>query len=327
MANNPSPSSTERVDLGVAIVSFNTRDMLARCLASLIAEIQSTGLSAEICVVDNASHDGSAELVRTAFPNVRLVESPRNLGFAVANNVVLSRWLAAGSTPPRWILLLNPDTEWTPGALVTLIRALEERPRAGLAGPALRYPDGRFQHAAFRFPGLVQTWLDLFPIPRLMDHPVNGRYPEALYERGEPFQVDFPLGACLLTRGEAAEHVGLLDDGYFLYCEELDWARRFQDAGYRAVCAPRAVLIHHAGASTRQFAGESFSQLWRSRLRYFERHEPRARRMVLCASIRLGLRLRSLADRLAEACGRLSPAEQAARRAAYRAVFSTRGPP
>jgi hypothetical protein len=325
MASKPSPSSTEPAELGVVVVSYNTRELLARCLASVSAEAARSGVRAEVWVVDNASRDGSAEMVRTAFPEVRLVEETANVGFAAANNVVLRRWLAPGGRPPRWLLLLNPDAELTPGSLARLITGLSSQPGAGLAGPSLRYPDGGFQHAAFRFPGLIQTWLDLFPVPRLMDHPLNGRYPRSRYDRAEPFAVDFPLGACLLAPGEAARQVGVLDEGFRLYCEELDWARRFQRAGLGVVCVPAAVVIHHAGASSRQLAGESFSRLWQSRLRYFDRYEPPLRRVVLRASIRAGLALRLLADRVAAARGRLPAQERDARRAAYRAVFAAPG--
>jgi GT2 family glycosyltransferase len=163
--------------------------------------------------------------------------------------------------------------------------------------------------------------LDLFPVARLADTTINGRYPCSAYAAGRPFAVDFVLGACMLVRADDLRRIGTLDEGYFMYCEEIDWCRRFRAAGRSVVCVPEAVVVHHAGASTRQFRSAMFSALWRSRLRMYARHEPAPRRALLTAAVRWGLRARSLADRLAVASGRLDPAEGAERAAAYRAVL------
>ena len=128
-------------------------------------------------------------------------------------------------------------------------------PEVGGVGAQLRYPDGRFQHGAFRFPGLLQLWFDLFPPRprRLLDSRLNGRYPRAVYEGGRPFPIDFALGAALMVRGAAIAAAGLLDEGYFMYAEEVDWCWRIRRAGWPFYCVPSAVVIHHGGASTRQF--------------------------------------------------------------------------
>ena len=228
----------------MVIVSYNTRDLVLRCLEALQAELDRGSWLAHssVWVVDNASGDGSAAAVAEHHPWVHLVALGENRGFTAGNNVALGHWLAGPGACPRWVLLLNPDTEVQPGALGELVDALERDPTAGLAGPLLRYPDGRFQHAAFRFPGIVQTWLDLVPVPRLMDTRLNGRYPRHRYAARVPFVVDFPLGACLLARGAALARVGGLDEGFFMYCEEIDWAQRFRQAGYRSLCVPGAVV-------------------------------------------------------------------------------------
>jgi N-acetylglucosaminyl-diphospho-decaprenol L-rhamnosyltransferase len=314
-----------RPALGVVIVSFNTCTLLDRCLTSLGAEVARLGLSSETWVVDNASTDGSAEMVVAHHPWVRVEALASNLGFAAGNNRVLQRWLDEPAARPTWCLLLNPDTELRPGALEALIGALEPDVAAAVAGPALVYPDGRFQHGAFRFPGLAQTALDLFPIARLMDTRVNGRYPRQRYARGRAFAVDFTLGACMLVRAYAMARVGPLDEGFFMYCEEVDWARRFRDAGYRTLCVPSAVVVHHAGASTAQIRDAMFTALWRSRLRYFAKHASPARRALLVAVVRTGLVGQTLLDRYAVARGHLTAADRARRAAAYRAVLA--GPP
>ncbi len=285
--------------LGVVIVSFNTRDLLDACLSALAADLRVAGFDAaelgaagpgvEVWVVDNASTDGSAAMVAERHPWVQLDGLDENAGFTAANNRVLERWAAAPDRCPDWVLLLNPDTELRPGALAALVSALAAAPDVAVAGPRLVYPDGRFQHGAFRFPGIVQTWLDLFPVNRLVDSTLNGRYPRRVYARGRPFAVDFVLGACMLVRGAALRAVGPLDPGYFMYCEEIDWCRRFRAAGWRILCVPAAELIHHAGASTSQRRGLANAELWRSRRRYFRIHGSPAQRLLTGAIIRLGL--------------------------------------
>jgi GT2 family glycosyltransferase len=318
--------STERADVGVVIVSYNTRDLLDRCLTSLGSELRRVPLSADVRVVDNASQDGSADMVQARHPDVSVRQLPENIGFAAANNTVLDEWSEDELAAPEWVLILNPDTEVRPAAIATLVDVMSAEPTAAVAGPRLEYPDGRFQHGAFRFPGFAQTVLDLFPIDRLMDTSLNGRYPRSRYERRRPFAVDFPLGACMLVRGSALADVGPMDDGFFMYCEEIDWCRRFRDAGYDVLCVPEAVVAHHAGASTGQFRGAMLAQLWRSRLRYFQKHEPPARRALLRATVRCGLRLRRLADRIDTRRGLMGADERAERAAAYNAVFSPRLP-
>lgn len=259
------------------IVSYNTRELLLESLASVVDEP-----GVETIVVDNASGDGSADAVAERFPCVTLIRSPVNLGFAGGVN------RAAEAARGEMLLVLNPDARVCPGALDSLLDVLTRQPRAALVGPSLRYPDGGWQAAAFRFPGLVQVFLDLFPIDRLMDSRLNGRVSSA-----RPIAVDYPLGACMLIRRAAWDDVGPLDDGYFMYLEEIDWCRRARQRGWQIWHQPAAVAIHHGGAATRQQPDAMFAQLWRSRLRYYQRfHGPGTNRLVH-AVIRLGLRRRA----------------------------------
>jgi GT2 family glycosyltransferase len=262
--------------------------LLLDAIASVIDEME-----VEVIVCDNASQDGSADAVAAAFPSVQLVRSADNLGFAGGTNRAAR--LARGER----LLLLNPDAALRRGALDILVDCLDAHPRAAAVGPALVYPDGRPQPAAFRFPGLVQVGLDLFPIARLMDSPFNGRLHHATRSR----PIDHPLGACMLIRRRAWQEVGPLDEGYFMYLEEVDWCRRARARGWQVWYAPRAVAIHHAGSATRQQPDAMFAQLWRSRLRYYQRFAKPLYNRLVHALVRLGL---SVAARRADPARRAS---------------------
>ncbi|MHB1005275.1 MAG: glycosyltransferase family 2 protein [Chloroflexota bacterium] len=299
-------------DVSAIVVSYNTRELLRRCLRSVVAARQSDGLDVELVVVDNASADGSAAMVASEFPDAVLVASDRNLGFAAASNVGLAR--ARG----RYPLLLNPDTEVRPGALGALVAFARARPGAAAVGPSLVYADGSPQHACFRFPTLTMQFLDLFPLQhRLLDTRLNGRYPLG---QKRPFPVDHPLGACMLLSREALAALGPLDEGFFIYCEEVDWCWRAKKAGWQVYCVPEAVVVHHAAQSTRQFAELMFVELYRSRARLFDKHYGLVRRWAVRGLIAAGMGRLALLDAVAAARGRLARPLLQARLAAYREV-------
>ena len=315
--------------LGIVIVSYNVRDLLRACLQSVYEDLARTpGLTAEVVVVDNASADGSADMVAEEFPLVHLVASQENLGFARGNNVGLQ---LLGFGPPRSeargrrpeaVMLLNPDTELQPGALAELTGFLAAHPHAGGCCPRLNYGDGRFQPSAFRFPGLIQLYLDLHPIPRLMQTQLNGRYPRERYDRGQPFPIDFALGAALLVRAEAIDAAGLLDEGYFMYAEEMDWQMRIQQAGWPLYCVPTARITHYEGQSARQFRRAMTVALWRSRLRYYDKHHPAWKRRLERWLIARAMRARLEEARAALAAGEGNAEELQDQVAAYADVLS-----
>lgn len=308
--------------LAVIVVSYHVRELLRGCLRSIAASAARTAdrLTVTTVVVDNASADGSADMIVTEFPAVHLIASQKNLGFTGANNAAL-RWLglpggkinrtqtpqiersdldqlpheSAQSAPPLascpsphdkedafrapdYVLLLNPDTEVTGDALWQMVSFLVSHPQAAVCGAGLRYGDGAFQHGAFRFPGVVQVMLDLFPpvgirgAQRLLDSRINGRYPAAWWAQGAPFAVDFVLGAAMMVRSAAIAQVGGLDDGYWMYCEEMDWCRRFWRAGWTVHVLPAARIVHYEAQSSRQQRWLAQERLWRSRRRYFTKY-------------------------------------------------------
>jgi GT2 family glycosyltransferase len=207
-------------------------------------------------------------MVRERFPQVELIALDENLGFAKGNNIGLRRVPEC-----EYVLLLNPDTEVQPGAIATLLAAMPTRSDVAMATSRLFYGDGTFQHSAFRFPGLSQLYVDLFPVPgRLYESRLNGRYPRERYEAGRPFEIDHPLGAVMLLRGDAMRQVGLFDESFALYCEEIDWAARFKEAGWRNICLPSAQITHHEGRSTSQVKVNSFVKLWTARYQLHTKH-------------------------------------------------------
>jgi len=312
------------LDLAIVIVNWNVRRLLQACLASVYQDLENSSLTGEVWLVDNASTDGSTEMVREQFAQARLVANETNVGFAAANNQALRAMGFPSAEPqdlPRYVLLLNPDTEVLDDALTTMVGFLDENPHAGVAGAKLLYPDGRLQHSAFAFPTLAQAFLDFFPLHyRLLNSRLNGRYPRRLYERGEPFPIDHPLGAALMARREAIQQVGLLDERFFIYCEEIDWCMRMKQAGWDVYCVPRAKVVHHEARSTQQVRGEMFVALWRSRYLLFEKHYSPFYQWAVRRIVRLGLRAEKRRAMAATKRGKISKGELENCLAAYRAV-------
>jgi N-acetylglucosaminyl-diphospho-decaprenol L-rhamnosyltransferase len=281
------------LDLAVVIVSYNTRDMLRSCLHSVYAGLERSTLKGQVWVVDNASSDGSRDMVRAEFPQTYLLALDQNRGFAAANNAALCELGLANSASQRvadLVLFLNPDTEVRGSSLATMAAALQAAGRVGVVGPGLLYPDGRFQHSAFRFPTLWQIWFDFVAWPsRLIESSLNGRYPRALYQAGRPFAIDHPLGAAIMARADVIHQVGLMDEEFFMYAEEIDWCMRVRKAGWDIHCVPDAQIVHHAGASTRQFRDEMFVALWRSRFRLFHKHYGPAFNLAARRMVQLGM--------------------------------------
>jgi N-acetylglucosaminyl-diphospho-decaprenol L-rhamnosyltransferase len=267
-------------NLTIVIVSWNVRDLLRRCLAS-VAAARDQRPSTEVIVVDGASADGSADMVEAEFPWVRVLRQSENVGFSRGNNLGLA---AAGG---RLLLLLNPDTEIVGDALTQMVRYLEAHPGVGALGPKLLYPDGRIQSSRRRFPTVAtalfeSTWLQpIAPQFLLRRYYVLDRPDDAIS------QVDWVTGACLMVRREAYQAAGPLDEGYFMYSEEMEWQRRIQAAGWHVVYYPEAEVIHHEGKSSEQVAAERHIYFQRSKLRYFYHYHGRLAGGILRAFLLL----------------------------------------
>lgn len=312
--------------LAVIIVNWNVRDLLADCLRSVQADTADGWLSPQIWVVDNASTDGSVEMLQRDFPAVNLIASETNLGFAAGNNAALRAIGFEQSNPtnlPDAVLLLNPDTIVHPGALVTLMEFMSRNAQAGVAGAQLVYGDGSFQHGAFGFPGLWQLAIELLPLPgRLVEGRLNGRYPRKWYAEGKPFEIGHPLGAAMLVRKEAIEQIGLLDEQYHMYVEEIDCAKRIVSAGWKAYCVPAAVITHLGGQSTGQIKMNSFINLWTSRYRFYKTHYGSLKFGVARQIVQVGMRRKAKQGEAAAASGQISQTELSEQVAGYRQVIN-----
>ncbi len=253
-------------ELSIVIPSWNTREYLSACLGSLArAELP----PAEVIVVDNGSSDGSAELVASAHPEVRLLRNARNEGFAKGSNQGMRA--ARG----RHVLLLNTDTEVAPDAIARLFGFLERHPAYAAVAPRLVHRDGRTQRTVQEFPNL---WTPLFfstPLERWFpDSRELRRYFMRDWDQESSRDVDQPPAACLLLRRSALEQVGLFDEELWLFYNDVDLARRLRAAGWKTRYLAEATVVHHVGGSTRKFA--DFVPTWqRDRVRYYRKHHGR----------------------------------------------------
>lgn len=305
--------------VGIAIVSYNTCALLRACLLSLTA----CTMPVAVAVVDNGSRDDSVAMVRTEFPWVDLIIPADNLGFAKGTNQGM-RALLARHPEMTTMLMLNPDTVVHAGAIEALVAFLDAHPRVGVVSPRLLNSDGSLQRAAFRFPTPAMTFFEVFPpgevTPgRFYESWWNGRYTQEIGGTA-PFPIDHPLGACMATRVGVLRQIGMLDESYFMYAEEVDWCRQVRQAGWAIWQQPAAVVTHIGGASSRQFRGAMLKALWQSRVQYWGRWCTPQARWWHRTWMRLGMwRYQWLAWRQYRA-GQLARADYQAQVAVYREI-------
>jgi N-acetylglucosaminyl-diphospho-decaprenol L-rhamnosyltransferase len=255
------------MDLSIIVVNWNVKELLRRCLHSLLAELSAADFSVEIIVVDSASVDGSPQMVQADFSQVQLIASEQNLGYAGGNNA------GVAAARGRYLFLLNPDTELKPGALARMLAYMEDHPLVGALGPQLLWPDGSVQSSRRRFPTvgslfwestLLAQW---FPRNRQVQ-----RY--HLFDKpdDQPQTVDWVVGAAILIRRDAWRQVGPIDEEFFMYFEETDWCRRSVGAGWQTHYLPAAQIIHYEGKSSEQVVAVRTLRFQRSKLRYTRKY-------------------------------------------------------
>lgn len=264
--------------VSVIIVNWNTRNLLPLCLETLrTAAHAGAPIAYDVWVVDNASTDDSVEMVRTHFPDVHIIANRNNVGFAAANNQAMAQ--AEGD----FFLLLNSDAVLMPGALHALLNVAANNPNAGIVGARLLNPDGTFQASHTRFPTLLREALILSTLGRRLYGPM---YPSAGPEvAAGPQRVDYVEGACLLVRRAAWQAAGGMDEGYWMYAEEVDWCRRMAHVGWEVWYAPAATVLHWGGGSSHNRKVQREADLYRSRVRFMRRWGGPLRANVLKAML------------------------------------------
>jgi N-acetylglucosaminyl-diphospho-decaprenol L-rhamnosyltransferase len=238
-------------DLSVSIVNTNSRELLLACLETL------RGTAAEIVVLDNASEDGSADAVRERFPAARVLTQDFRAGFGANHNTVIR------ATEGRYVYVLNEDTTADDWGFERIVAYLDAHPRVAALGPRLTYPDGRLQDSAWRFPTPLVSTLGLLTVGKLGVKQSRGEAPHA---------VDWVMGAALVLRREALHEVGLFDEEFFLYSEEVDLQFRLRQAGWDVHYFPSATVVHHESQFSADIPERRINEMWRSRHRYWRKH-------------------------------------------------------
>jgi len=272
-------------ELSVVIVNYNTGLYLERCLRSL--ETHRGALETDVLVIDNASRDGSHKRAVEAHPEVRLIENPTNRFLAPAWNQGIRDTLAP------FVLLLNPDTQWWSGTLADYVRVTVEHPQAGIVGPMVRSADGAVYPSGRPFPSVLDAAGHAFIGPITPHNRFTRRYHMNGWDRSSERVVDWVSGSCMLIRREALDEVGLFDERFPLYGEELDMATRMKAAGWLVLFTPEVEILHEEGISTRQLGHRSLVLHSQSVFRYFRKHRASGWRRVLVPVAWVFLRLRA----------------------------------
>jgi len=264
-ANRPADKSL--VDLLIVIVNWNAGDKLASCLRSIPSAGE--GLTVRVVVLDNASTDGSCEMVEGTFPDLEVMRSRENLGYARANNQVLKRYADSA----RFVLLLNPDTVVAPDTFRRMLDFLEANSRAGIVGCRIVTPRGTLDWAckrAFLTPSLM--FYKALRLDKLLPKsPRFGRYQLTYLDENQIHEVDSVVGAFMMIRHECLQAVGLLDDSYFMYGEDIDLCYRAKEAGWKVFYVPTATVLHHKGESTRRYSYRMIHLWYESTWKFYRR--------------------------------------------------------
>jgi len=274
-------------DVSVVIVSYESRGLLERCLAALAADTGRTA-TREVIVVDQASGDGTAAWVAAEHPEARLVALDENVGFGAGNN------RGAKVAEGRWLLLLNSDAFVRPGAIDELVRFAEARPRAGIVGPRLLWPDGRLQRSCRRFPTVFRIATEFLYLRKIAPRSriLNGFY-YGEFAHDEPWRVDWVTGACMLVRAELFEQLAGFDEDFFLYSEEVDLLYRASQRGAETWYDPAAEVVHEWGGTAGRASALTLQEQSRSHVRYLDKHRSRSTAKRARIVLLTGLRLRA----------------------------------
>ncbi len=252
-------------DLSIIVVNWNTRDLLAACLSAV--ELTVKQISYEVIVIDNHSNDGSQDMVRGQFPTVKLIANTDNAGFAKANNQGIT--ISDG----RYVLLLNSDAFVKENTLDRMVAFMDEHADAGMAGCKLLYEDGRLQPSCATFPTLATEFYIAVGLDKLFPKSqIFGKYLMTDWDYSTLREVDVIMGAFMMVRKSVIEQVGMMDESFFMYSEEVDWCYRFKAAGWKVYFTPEVETVHIWGGSSKAVKVETLIRLYRARVQFFRKH-------------------------------------------------------
>ena len=248
------------------VVTWNAKKFVDENFGSIFADLK--GISAEVIAVDNASSDGTADMIAAGFPEVKLTRSPKNLGFSRANIVAINQ------SSGKYVCLVNPDVRVLPGCFRALMDYLEKNPKVGVVGPKTYNPDGSLQRSCMRAPSVWISFcralaLDKTPLRKI---PVFGGIGMADFAHDKTRVVDVLNGAFTMMRRTAMDQVGLIDERFFMYGDDLDWCVRFGKAGWPVVFYPGGEIVHYGGGVTAKAPLYFYVEMHKANLQYFQKH-------------------------------------------------------
>lgn len=253
------------LDLSIIVVNWNGKDLLTKCLQCVDSTVKK--ISYETFVVDNASTDGSKDMVRRDFPNVKLIANTDNVGFAKANNQAMK--VASG----RYVLLLNSDAFVKENTLDSMVAFMDTHPEASMSSCKLVYADDSLQRSCARFPTLATEFFIAMGLDKLFSKSkIFGQYLMTDWDYNDTRPVDVIMGAFMLVRKDAIDKIGMMDESFFMYSEEVDWCYRFKQAGAKVYFHPDVECVHLWGGSSNVIKVESLLRLYRARVQFFRKH-------------------------------------------------------
>ncbi|MFC1888619.1 glycosyltransferase family 2 protein [Thermodesulfobacteriota bacterium] len=256
------------MDLSFVVASWNAKDYLSECLKTLTHEL--SGHGAEIIVVDNGSTDGSPEMVGERFPHVLLIRNDTNLGFAKANNIAIRQ------STGRYIVLVNSDVKVLEGCIDRMLSYMDSHSDVGMLGPKILSADGTVQRSCMGFPTLWNSFSRALALDVVFPNSkVFGGKMMTFFHHDKISDVEVVNGCVWMVRREALNEVGLLDEKFFIYAEDIDWCKRYWVAGWKVVFYPEAEAIHFGSASSSNNPTRFYLEIYRANLKYWEKHHGR----------------------------------------------------
>jgi GT2 family glycosyltransferase len=255
----------EFVDISIIIVNWNTKELLLECVSSIKQD--ANNYKVEIIVVDNASKDGSPQALKDLHPDLKLIQNKENLGFAKANNIGIK--LSSG----KYICIVNSDVELRKDCLATMYNYMNKHPQIAVLGPKVYYPDMSSQVSCTNFPTIWNNFCEASGLQRIFPHSkiFSGEYMN-YYHHNAILNVDSLVGCFLMVRRNVIDQVGLLDERFFIYSEEVDWCKRFRNAGWDIIFLPDASVIHHDASSSSKYPLRFSAELLKSKIKYWKKH-------------------------------------------------------